>query len=210
MTQEKMKTGTTCIGLLFKGGVMLAADRRVTTHKIESDSFTKIFDISKNILATVAGMASDAQLFMRVIKGEIKLLELKNERQVKVREAAMILNSFQYSAVRSSGSVVGLIVGGYDVKEGYSLYDLSPDGTISSHDGYVMSGSGSSYVKSLFDVEYNSNLSEKDALTLVEKSYKVSFKNDNASGGGFIIKIVTKDGIKEISRKVVKTEYVEE
>ena len=123
---EKLKTGTTCIGLIFKDGVMLAADRRATGMSV-TPGFVKIFDISKNILATMAGHAADCQLTMRVIQGELKLLELKSERSARVKEAAMILNSIQYYALRSQGSIIGLIVGGYDSKEGFSLFDLGPD-----------------------------------------------------------------------------------
>ncbi len=210
MTQEKLKTGTTCIGLLFNGGVLLAADRRTTAGYIASDTSSKIYDVSNSILATTAGHAADNQLVMRVIKSEVKLVELKNERKAYVREAAMILNSIQYSALRSQGSIISLILGGYDSKEGISLYNLGPDGTILNHDGYVVDGSGSVYVKGIMDSEYNPKLSEKEALALVEKGFKASFKNDNASGGGFIARIVTKDGIKEVSRKVIKTELVNE
>ncbi len=205
-----IKTGTTCIGLLFKEGVILAADMRVTSYKIDSDSFTKVFELSDTICSTVSGGAADAQLFMRVIKGELKLIELKTERKPLVSEAAMILNSFQYNGIRSSGSIVGLILGGYDNKKQFSLYNLGPDGTIIPHEGYITNGSGSVYVKGVLDTEYTENLSEKDAIALIEKSFKVSFKNDNASGGGFIAKIINKDNIKTISKKVIKSEFKED
>lgn len=207
---NKLKTGTTCIGLLFKGGVLLAADRRVTSYKIDSERFTKLFDLSKNIVSTVSGGAADAQLFMRIIQGELKLLELKNERPARVKEAAMILNSMQYSALRSQGSIVGLIVGGYDEKDGSSLHHLPFDGTLLPHEGYVTTGSGSIFVQGILDSEYKKDLSEKEALALIEKGFKSAFKNDNASGGGFIARIVTKDGIKEVERKVIRTELVNE
>ena len=103
MTADKVKTGTTCIGLLFKDGVMLAADRRVTTYKIESDMFTKIFDVSDNTVATIAGHASPAQLFMRHLKSEIKLLELKKERKARKKS----LN--QVSSFRILANRLGLI-----------------------------------------------------------------------------------------------------
>lgn len=210
MSSDKIKTGTTCIGMLYKDGVILAADRRVTSYKVDSDRFTKIFDLSKNVVTTVSGGAADAQLYMRIIKGELKLIELRTERSSFVSEAAMILNSMQYKNVRTMGSIVGLILGGYDEKDGASLYNLGPDGTIVNHEGYVTNGSGSIYVQSILDMEYKSDMSEKDALALIEKGFKASFKNDTASGGGFIAKVVTKDGIKEVSRKVVKSELVEE
>lgn len=80
MSKDYVKTGTTCIGLKYKDGVMLAADNRVTTYKIEGDSFTKLFNLSKNVVSTVAGSVSDAQLFMRHLQSEIRLIELKKER----------------------------------------------------------------------------------------------------------------------------------
>lgn len=207
---HKIKTGTTCIGMLFKDGVILAADRRVTTYKIESERFDKVFDIADRIVSTVAGMASDAQLVMRHVKGELKLIELKSERGVKVKEAAMLLNSIQYSIVRSQGAVVSLIVGGYDDKAGFELYDLSPDGTVNPNEGFVADGSGSLYVKSVLQNEYDRNISEKEAIALIEKCFRTSFQNDNASGGGYVAKVVTKTGIKEVSRKLTKTEFVNE
>ncbi|MFW6286224.1 MAG: hypothetical protein ACOC16_03820 [Nanoarchaeota archaeon] len=203
-----IKTGTTCIGMLFKDGVILAADNRVTTNKIESDHFTKIFNISDKIISTIAGIASDSQVFMRIIKGELKLLELRNERSVRVKEAAMILNSMQYSAVRSQGSIVSIILGGYDKKTGFSLYDLSPDGTINSHEGYIVDGSGGIFIKGILDNDYKKDLTQKEALDLIEKGFRTAFKNDTASGGGFIARIVTKDGIKEVAKKKVDSQMI--
>jgi 20S proteasome alpha/beta subunit len=204
-----VKTGTTCIGFLIKDAVVLAADRRVTTYKIESDSFTKIFDVSKNAVATIAGHASPAQLFMRYLQSEVKLLELKKERDAKVSEIASILNAFQYSGVRSQGAVVASILGGFD-KSGAQLYDMSPDGTLSSHEPYNTIGSGSIFVQGVLDNYYKEDMNESEALDLLDKCFKTSFKNDNASGGGYIVRVVNKGGIKEIERKVVKSQLVSE
>jgi len=206
---DKIKTGTTCIGFLFKGGVIVAADRRITTFKIESDSFTKLFDISDYVVSTVAGHVSPAQLFLRNLRSEVKLLELKKERNARVTEVASILNGYQVSG-RESGAVVASIMGGYDEKDGVSLFELSPDGSMLNHEPYVTNGSGSIFVKSVLDTQYKENMSEKDALELLEKCYKVAFKNDSSSGGGYIARIISNAGINEVERKIVKTELVDE
>ncbi len=207
---EKLTTGTTCIGIKFKDGVIIAADRRMTAGYIATDRTSKVYELSKNVVGTTAGHAADNQKVMRAMRGEIKLHELKVERSVKVSEVAMILNSIQYNLVRSQGSIVSVILGGYDSQDGISLINLSPDGTIVPNDGYVADGSGSIYVKSILDMEFKENLSEKEALALVEKGFQASFKNDTASGGGFIAKVITKDGIKDVASKIVKTQLVNE
>ena len=205
MDTNILKTGTTCIGLKYKDGVMLAADNRVTTYKIESDKFTKLFDVTPNVVSTVAGYVSAAQLAMRHLKSEAKLIELKNEREARVREVASIMGSIQFSLVRQ-GLIVASIMGGYDKKEGPVLFDLGPDGTMREEEDYFTDGSGSIFTKSILDTEYRENLSEKEALEILERAFRAAFKNDNASGGGYIVKVVNKDGIKEVERKVVKSE----
>jgi proteasome beta subunit len=205
--RDKIKTGTSCIGLVYKDGVILAADRRMTAGFIATDNTTKVYELASNILATTAGGAAANQLVMRHMKGEIKSIELKCERNVRVKEAAMVLNSIQYSIIRSQGEVVSCILGGFDTKP--RLYNLSPDGTIIVNDGYVTDGSGSIYMKPVLDNDYKKDLSEKEAVALIEKAFKTSFKNDNMSGGGYIVKIVDKNGIQEIDRKRVESKLVE-
>lgn len=205
---EKVKTGTTCIGLLCKDGVVVAADRRTTAGFIASDSSTKVYELSKNVVATTAGHAADNQRVMRWMQGELNLIELKNERTPLVKEAAMLINGTQYVMLRSQGSVVSVILGGFD-KNGPQLFNLSPDGTILHHDGYIADGSGSIYVKGVFDTLYKKDMTTKEALDLVEKGFNASFKNDNMSGGGYIAKVITQDGIKEVARKTIQKEFVD-
>lgn len=207
---EKMKTGTTCVGITFKDGVILAADRRATGGLMKND-FVKVFPLSKTIVSTMAGTASSCQMVIRALQKDAKMLELKNERLARVSEIASIANQYQYSILRSQGEVVSLLLGGYDEKNGFSLFDMGPDGTMTEGDQkYAVDGSGSVFIKGLFDMEYKENMSEREALELVEKAFTVSFNNDNASGGGFIAKVITKEGVSEVMRKVVKTQLVNE
>lgn len=208
--KQEIKTGTTCIGIKFNNGILLAADRRVTSYKINSDSFTKVFELSDNIVGTISGGVADAQRLIRIIRSELKLISLKNERTPLVNEAVMTLTNIQYSSSRSTGAIVGMLVGGYDDKDGATLHELSPEGSLIPNQNYVTSGSGSIFVDGILSTEYEESLSEAEALKLVEKCFRSAFKNDNASGGGFIVKIIDKSGIKEALRKVVVNELVNE
>ena len=68
---EKLKTGTTCIGFKFKEGIIIGADRRMTAGFIATDSTSKVYEITKNIVGTTAGHAADNQLVMRHLKSEL-------------------------------------------------------------------------------------------------------------------------------------------
>ena len=205
---EKMKTGTTCIGFKFKDGIILAADRKATGGLMKLD-FIKIFDLSENIVTTIAGTASSCQLVVRHLQKEIKAIEMKNERKSTIKEISSVANQFQYSLLRS-GEVVGLIIGGYDEKRNFSLFDLGADGTIQERNDYCVDGSGSVFVKSIFDNEYNKNITKEEGLKIIEKSFKTSFRNDYASGGGYAVKIITKNNIETIVKKLAEDKFIEE
>lgn len=208
MVQDKLKTGTTTIGIHIKDGVIIAADNRATTYKIETDNFIKVFQIADKIAITIAGYVAPAQRFVRAMKSEIKLMELKNERPIRVKEAANLLSSIQFSAI-AQGLVVASIMGGYDSREGPALYDLGPDGTVKSNlEKYYSDGSGSIFAKSVLDMDYKEGMSKKEGLELIEKAFSAAFKNDTASGGGYVALLITEDGVEEIEKKKIKTEFV--
>ena len=207
------RTGTTCVGLKFKDGVVLASDRRTTAGYVVSDKSIKVEKLADNVVATHSGTVSDAQLHRRVIKAEIKLKELNTERPIYVKEAATIATSIQYRNIRTPTTiqpVVGYLIGGHDNKLGPQLYEVGPDGTLLEFDKYAADGSGSIFIKSFLESEYKDGMSEADAVKLIEKALTSAMKIDNHSGGGIVMKVVTKDGIREVVRKVLRTELVNE
>lgn len=211
-TQNITRTGTTCVALKFKDGVILAADRRTSAGYVVSDKSVKLHKLADNVCATHSGTVSDAQLHERVIKAEIKLKELNTERKILVKEAATIANNIQYRNVRTPSTIqpiVGYLIGGVD-KMGPQLFEVGPDGTLLEFETFAADGSGSIFIKSLLDVEYKENMSEKEAISLVEKSLLSAMKIDGHSGGGIVMAIVTKDGVREFEKKLLKSQLVEE
>lgn len=212
-TKNFTKTGTTCIGLIYKDGVILATDRRITAGYIVSDDFKKLDIISKRVAATWSGLLADAQLYSRVIKAEVKLKEFTYERELSVKEVAMIANNIQYNHVRTPTPIepiVGYIIGGYDDEKGAQLYEIGPEGSLKEYSDFASNGSGSYFIKTLLKENYKPGLSEKDAIKLVEKALTSAMKIDTASGGGIVMYIITKDGIKELTKKKIKEELVNE
>ena len=66
---EKLKTGTTCIGVKYKEGVLLAGDKRVSMGSmIAYSNMTKVIKIADNIGITTAGEVASIQLVLRHIQ----------------------------------------------------------------------------------------------------------------------------------------------
>src|SRR3989339_43065 len=204
------KTGTTTVGISCKDGIVLAADKRATSgYLIANKKFDKILTISDNIAVTVAGTVSDVQLLVKYIKAELKLKQIRTDRESTVKEAANLLAMFVYNNIRKLSMIPGIshfIVGGKD-DFGFHVYDLSPDGSIAEIDDYTTSGSGSVMVYGVLETLYERNMSVDEGVKLAAKSVNAAVQRDIASGNGIDIFTITKDGVKkaftkEISMKI--------
>lgn len=59
--EKAVKVGGASIGLCCKDGVMIIADRRVRDKLITPESANKVFEIDSHMVATAAGLLSDAR-----------------------------------------------------------------------------------------------------------------------------------------------------
>lgn len=206
--ERELKTGTTTVALVCKGGIVLAADKRATAgYLISSKNFDKIIQITDSIAVTVAGTVSDVQLLTKYIRAELKLKNIRTGRTNTVKEAANLLASLVYNNIRRMSMIPGIshfLIGGKD-EYGFHLYDLSPDGSIVLIDDYVSSGSGSVMAYGVFETLFKNNLSVEEGIKLAGKAINAAIQRDIASGNGINIVTITKDGIKKVVSKLIDT-----
>ena len=204
----ELKTGTTTIGLVCKDGLVLAADKRATSgYLISWKKFDKIISITDNIAVTVAGTVSDVQLLVKYLRAELKLKDIRTNRETSVKEAASLLANFVYNNIRKYSLIPGIshfIVGGKDTS-GFHLYDLSPDGSIVEVDDYISSGSGSVMVFGVLETLYKKGLTVEEGVKLAAKGVNAAVQRDIASGNGIDIVAITKDGVKKVFSKEIET-----
>ena len=133
----------------------------------------------------------------------MKLKNIRTDRETTVKEAANLLAGMVYSNIRKFSVIPGVshfIIGGKD-KAGFHLYDVYPDGSSKESDDYISSGSGSVMAYGVLETMYEKNITIKDAVKLAIKSLNAAIQRDSASGSGFDVIAVTKDGIKKVAEK---------
>lgn len=204
----KAKHGTTTIGLVCKDGIVLASEKRATAGTFVADKKSeKIFKITDNLLITTAGTVSDAQLLTKLIRAELKLKEVRTDRDSTAKEAANLLASLIYGNIRKYSIIPGItqfLLAGTD-KEGFHLYDLFVDGSVMECDEYVSSGSGSTVVYGVLEAMYRKDLTVKEGVDLCVKCINVAIQRDIASGNGLLVYTITKDGIRKVIDKDTET-----
>src|SRR3989338_436435 len=143
------KTGTTTLGMVCKDGIVLAADKKMTLggQIVSSKKFEKVLILNDQMAITFAGLVSDVQLLVKLIKAQLRLEELRKGKKVKIKEAANMLGNLVYNNVRKMSmipGITGFLFAGVDM-EGFHLYQLGADGSIAKYDDFVTDGSGMMY-----------------------------------------------------------------
>ncbi len=204
---EEVKKGTTTIGLVCKDGVVMATEMRATMGTLIAHKTTqKLFKIDDNLGLTVAGVVGDAQTLARYITAEVELYKLKRNQQMSVKSAATLTSNI-LAGSRFYPYWVGLILGGSD-RDGNHVYALDMVGG-AIPDDYVTTGSGSPYVYGVLEDHYEKGMNVNDGVDLAIRSLHAAMRRDSASGDGYSIATITKDGFnpideKEIQRRLAK------
>lgn len=196
---QDIKKGTTTIGLVCKEGVVMATEMRATMGTLIAHKTTqKLFKIDDNLGLTVAGVVGDAQTLARYITAEVELYKLKRNQQMTVKSAATMASNI-LAGSRFYPYFVGLILGGID-RDGGHVYSLDMVGG-AIPDDYVTTGSGSPYVYGVLEDHYEKGLSVSDGIDLAVRSLHAAMKRDSASGDGYSVATITKEGFATLEEK---------
>ena len=200
--QESMK-GTTTVGMVFAGGVILATEKRATMgYMIASKKAKKVYQVSERIGMTTAGGVGDAQQLARILTVECNLYQIRRSRQITVGAAATLLSNY-LNQNRYFPYYVQLLVGGMDVN-GPSLYSVDAMGGATREEEIVATGSGSPMAYGVLEDRFRQNLSEDEAIDLAVRALKSAMKRDAGSGEGIQVVVITKDKYKVLSEEELK------
>lgn len=198
---EMLKSGTTCLALRFDGGVIIAADKRMSAgfrvgkakkiHMLTKDKGDNLMGLA------ISGLVSDAMSLVDVMRSELKLYKFENGYPASTKVAATLLGVILHSGYRRYQPYwTQLIVAGYDIfGDGKgSVFSVDPSGAVSKDD-YVVIGSGSLFALSKIEDVWKEGLSKENAKSLAIRAIKLAASRDLYSGDGITLKVITKDGV---------------
>jgi proteasome beta subunit len=187
--------GATTLGVVFKDGVILAAEKRVAYgYFIISKSGKKVFKITDTIGAACAGLVSDMQSLIRDVEAYTNLYRLDNNRPITVKATSKVMANLLFNS-RFMPLITQTIVGGID-DEGASLYVLDVLGSLIP-DKYAAVGTGAEIAVGMLEEGYKEDMSLKEAKDLLVRAIKSAISRDAMSGNGIDFLIITKKGIEE-------------
>nr|MDO8044623.1 archaeal proteasome endopeptidase complex subunit beta [Candidatus Baldrarchaeota archaeon] len=192
---QPIVTGTTTVGIICNGGVVLATESQATMgYLVASHRAPKIHKITDHIAMTISGTVADAQQIIRIIRANVNLRRLELGRELSVRAVSQLTAILLFQN-RLYPYITMLIVGGVD-EEGPHIFTLDPLGSLLEEDKFAATGSGSVVAYGVLEDGYRENMPIEEAVELAKRAVKAARRRDIASGGKIQVAVITKDGIK--------------
>jgi proteasome beta subunit len=186
--------GATAVGVTYKDGVVLGAERRITLGSmVVSKKGKKVFMITDSVGAVCAGMVADMQNLVKEVGVYAKLKELEAKRQLKASAVAKLTSVIMFER-RFSPLLTQVILGGVDAKP--RIWVLDPLGSLLT-DEYASVGTGAEIATGVMEAAYSAGMSEKDARDLTVSSIKAAIERDSMSGNGIDLLTLDKQGFRE-------------
>jgi len=201
-----VEQGTTGVGIVYKDGVLLAADKSVSSKLVYPESIEKIFKIDKNIGVVSAGLVGDARRLVGIARRQAQdnRMVYSEEIQVEVmaKEIAETKQAFtQYGGLRPFG--VAFIVAGTDEK-GPSLFQTEPSGALAQYKSIAI-GRNKEKAMNIFEKEYKEGIAFEKAVSLAYKALQKSLpEKEKISLNRLQFVIVNKEGFRVLAEDEIK------
>lgn len=132
---EAISHAGTCLGILAKDGILLAAERKNVNKLLDNSIFAeKIYRLNEDMVCSVAGITSDANVLTNELRVIAQRYQLQYDEPMPVEQLVSSLCDLkqaytQYGGKRPFG--VSILYMGWDKHYGYQLYQSDPSGNYS-------------------------------------------------------------------------------
>lgn len=192
--QQAVSLGTTIMAASFDGGVVLGADSRTSTGSYVANRVTdKLTPLADRIYVCRSGSAADTQNLSRYVQWFLEQHRMELGEDPSVHTAARLAQQMAYQ--NKDLLQAGLIIAGWDRREGGAVYAIPLGGTLVKVP-FSISGSGSAYIQGLTDRLWRPSMSEDECHAFVVKSVAHAIARDGSSGGCVRTVVITKEGVK--------------
>ncbi|MGB9931328.1 archaeal proteasome endopeptidase complex subunit beta [Haloarcula amylolytica] len=190
--ENVVKTGTTTVGISTENGVIIATDRRASLggRFVSNKQVQKVEQIHPTAAMTLVGSVGGAQSFIRSLRAEADLYEVRRDEPLSIHALATLAGNF---ARGGPYFAINPIVGGVD-EEGSHVYSVDPAGGV-LEDDYTVTGSGTMVATGTIEGQYDPEMSLGEARDLAIRAVNAAAERDTGSGNGVVLAEITDEGV---------------
>jgi len=215
---EAISQAGSAVGILASDGVVLAAEKRITSKLLDIRKSTeKMYKIDDHVAVGVAGITSDANILLNYARLEAQRYTYAYQEAIPIEQLLMRVCDLkqgytQFGGLRPFG--VSFLFAGWDEHFGFQLYQSDPSGNYCGWKAKAI-GANNQAAQSILKTDYKvdeTNLD--DALLLAVKVLSKTMDTTSPSadklefatvtkdeGGGVVYRVFTKPELEELLKK---------
>jgi proteasome alpha subunit len=181
--KKTVRQGSTAVGIVCKDGVLLVTDKRIVDPLVVSDAIEKIFQVDEHIVATAAGILSDARVLIEM--AQLKAQQHKVTYDSPIDTLTVVKNicnlkqvCTQQAGLRPFG--VSILVAGID-NGTPKLFETDPTGIFFRYKATVI-GEKEPEIEDILHKKYKDSITIDEAFKLIVSAFcKLLGKDFNPS-----------------------------
>eukprot|EP01115_Flamella_aegyptia_P001359 TRINITY_DN1223_c0_g1_i1.p1 TRINITY_DN1223_c0_g1~~TRINITY_DN1223_c0_g1_i1.p1 ORF type:complete len:251 (+),score=123.06 TRINITY_DN1223_c0_g1_i1:52-804(+) len=184
------------IGILASDGIVLAAEKKLTSKLLEPQiSSEKMYKIDDHIACAVAGITADANTLISYARTAAQRYLFAYQEAVPVEYLVQQLCDLkqgytQYGGLRPFG--VSFLYAGYDKHYGFQLYQSDPSGNYGGWKATAI-GANNQAAQSILRAEWKPEIKIVDALKLATKVMAKTMESTNLNSERLDFAYLTRD-----------------
>ena len=177
--KKTVRQGSTAIGMVFKDGVLLVADKRIVDSLVVPEAVEKIWQVDDHLAATASGILSDARVLIERAQLRAQQHRVSYDTPIDSLTVVKDICNLKQICTQSGGLRpfgVSILIAGID-SDGPKLFETDPTGIYFQYRATVI-GEGEPELEEFLKKEYNPNLDLTEAMKLGFRAlYKVIEKD---------------------------------
>nr|UXY87193.1 26S proteasome IOTA SU [Cryptomonas sp.] len=171
---EAIRNGNSIIGVRTKTGIVLAADKTITSNLIEKAKYSdRIFLIDRHIVCATTGAGPDAQVLVNYARLQSQLYKQIYQDLIPIKKLVDVLCSIKQQLTQSGGKRpygASFLIGGWDSFNGFQLFRTDPSGNYSGWKAVAI-GSNSVLSQNILNNEITEDIDLYDAIGILVKIF---------------------------------------
>lgn len=184
---EAISNAGASIGVLAKDGVVLVAEKKITSKLLDTKAVgvrrEKMYRIDDHIACAVAGITSDANILLNICRLAAQRYLMAYQEPMPVEQLVKSVCDTKHGYTQFGGQRpfgVSILYAGWDEHYGFQLYQSDPSGNYGGWKAVAI-GAGHQAANNLLKTDYKEEVTMAEAIPLVIKVLSKSMDTSLAS-----------------------------
>jgi len=181
--KKTVRQGSTAVGVVCKDGILLVTDKRIVDPLVVSEAIEKIFKVDEHIVATAAGILSDARVLIEMAQLKAQQHKVTYDSPIDTLTVVKDICNLKQICTQQAGLRpfgVSILVAGID-NGTPKLFETDPTGIFFQYKATAI-GEKEPEIEEILHKKYKDSITIDEAFNLIVFTFcKVLGKDFNSS-----------------------------